>query len=228
MVLVPAVDFRTGERWDLRRIVADAHRAGALVVLDLSHAIGAMPIDLGDADLAVGCTYKYLNGGPGAPAFGWAAPRFADHLDPPLTGWTGHARPFAMEETWTPADGVGRLRVGTPPVLSMLALDAALGALDDVPPAAIRARSLALGDAFLGALPVDVDVVTPREHHRRGAHVAVRVDGAERRCAELADRGVIVDARPPDLLRYGFAAPYVSMEDVATAVRTLADVANAR
>lgn len=230
-VAVPAVDFRTGERWDLARVVDDAHAAGALVVVDLSHAVGAMPVGLGsdvDADLAVGCTYKYLNGGPGAPAFAWVAPRWSSVLDPPLTGWTGHARPFAMEEAFAPADGVGRLRVGTPPILSMLALRTALDVLGDVPLDAIRRRSLELGDAFLDALPPDADVVTPRSHEQRGAHVAVRVDDAERRCAELARRGVIVDARPPDLLRVGFAAPYVSMADATAAARAMTDAANAR
>ncbi|GLZ45239.1 kynureninase [Actinomycetospora sp. NBRC 106375] len=225
VVAVPAVDFRTGERWDLAAIVERAHAAGAVVVADLSHAVGAMPVAL-DAlgvDLAVGCTYKYLNGGPGAPAFAYVAARHHDALDPPLTGWTGHADPFGMTEAWTPAPGVGRLRVGTPPMLSMLALDGALGVFDD-PDAAdladVRAASLALGDAFLAALPA-VDVVTPREHDWRGGHVAVRVPDAEGLCAALARRGVVVDARPPDLLRFGFAAPYVTLDDARTAAREL-------
>ncbi|MHC1563131.1 aminotransferase class V-fold PLP-dependent enzyme [Actinomycetospora sp. C-140] len=229
VVAVPAVDFRTGERWDLGAVVERAHAAGAVVVADLSHAVGAMPVAL-DAlgvDLAVGCTYKYLNGGPGAPAFAYVAVRHHDALDPPLTGWTGHADPFGMTEEWTPAPGVARLRVGTPPMLSMLALDGALWVFDD-PDApeltGIRAASLALGDAFLAALPAGVDVVTPREHGRRGGHVAVRVPDAEARCAALARRGVVVDARPPDLLRFGFAAPYVTVDDARTAARELTAV----
>lgn len=224
VVAVPAVDFRTGERWDLATIVDRAHEAGAVVVADLSHAVGVMPVDL-DAlgvDLAVGCTYKYLNGGPGAPAFAYVATRHHEVLDPPLTGWTGHADPFGMTEAWTPAPGVGRLRVGTPPMLSMLALDGALGVFDDVDLAGVRAASLALGDAFLEALPAGTDVVTPREHERRGGHVAVRVRDADGTCAALARRGVVVDARPPDLLRFGFAAPYVTLDDARTAARELA------
>ena len=226
VVAVPAVDFRTGERWDLAGIVARAHDAGAVALVDLSHAVGVMPVAL-DAlgvDLAVGCTYKYLNGGPGAPAFTYVAARHHDVLDPPLTGWTGHADPFAMTEAWTPAPGVGRLRVGTPPMLSMLALGGALEVFDgpDSPDlAGVRAASLALGDAFLEALPAGVDVVTPREHERRGGHVAVRVRDADGLCAALARRGVVVDARPPDLLRFGFAAPYVTLDDARTAAREL-------
>ncbi|GAA4931730.1 kynureninase [Actinomycetospora succinea] len=227
VVAVPAVDFRTGERWDLAAIVERAHEAGAVVLVDLSHAVGVMPVALDalDVDLAVGCTYKYLNGGPGAPAFAYVAARHHDVLDPPLTGWTGHADPFAMTEAWTPAPGVGRLRIGTPPMLSMLALDGALGVFDgpDSPDlAGVRAASLALGDAFLEALPDAADVVTPRAHERRGGHVAVRVRDAEGLCAALARRGVVVDARPPDLLRFGFAAPYVTVDDARTAARELA------
>jgi kynureninase len=223
VVAVPAVDFRTGERWDLAAIVERAHAAGAVVVADLSHAVGVLPVDLDGlgVDLAVGCTYKYLNGGPGAPAFVYVAARHHDVLDPPLTGWTGHAEPFAMTEAWTPAPGVGRLRVGTPPMLSMLALDGALSVFDGVALADVHAASLALGDAFLEALPAGVDVVTPREHARRGGHVAVRVPDAEGLCAALARRGVVVDARPPDLLRFGFAAPYVMLDDARVAAREL-------
>ncbi|GAA4885696.1 aminotransferase class V-fold PLP-dependent enzyme [Actinomycetospora straminea] len=227
VVAVPAVDFRTGERWDLAAIVERAHAAGAVVVADLSHAVGVMPVEL-DAlgvDLAVGCTYKYLNGGPGAPAFAYVATRHHEVLDPPLTGWTGHADPFGMTEAWTPAPGVGRLRVGTPPMLSMLALEGALSVFDDVDSpdlAGVRAASLALGHAFLEALPAGADVVTPREHERRGGHVAVRVRDADGMCAALARRGVVVDARPPDLLRFGFAAPYVTLDDARTAARELA------
>jgi kynureninase len=119
---------------------------------------------------------------------------------------------------------VGRLRVGTPPMLSLLAMDAALDVFDAVTLDEVRAASLALGDAFLAALPDGVDVVTPREHGRRGGHLAVRVDDAEARCAQLAQRGVVADARPPDLLRFGFAAPYVSREDAVTAARVLGEV----
>ncbi|WP_433787383.1 aminotransferase class V-fold PLP-dependent enzyme [Actinomycetospora sp. CA-101289] len=224
VVAVPAVDFRTGERWDLGAIVARAHEAGAVVVADLSHAAGVVPVEL-DAlgvDLAVGCTYKYLNGGPGAPAFAYVAERHHDVLDPPLTGWTGHADPFAMTEAWTPAPGVGRLRVGTPPMLGLLALDGALDVFDGVDLAGVHAASLALGDAFLADLPAGVEVVTPREQARRGGHVAVRVGDAQGLCAALARRGVVVDARPPDLLRFGFAAPYVTLGDARTAARELA------
>ena len=213
---VPAVDFRTGERWDLAAIVARAHAAGAVVVADLSHAVGVLPVDLDGlgVDLAVGCTYKYLNGGPGAPAFVYvaaAAPRrprpAADRLDRPR-------RPVRDDrgvDARRPASGAcasARRRCSR-----CSPSTAALSVFDGVALAGVHAASLALGDAFLDALPAGVDVVTPREHARRGGHVAVRVRDAEGLCAALARRGVVVDARPPDLLRFGFAAPYVTLDD---------------
>ena len=230
VVAVPAVDFRTGERVDLDAVVGRAHDAGAVVVVDLSHAAGVLPVDLDalGADLAVGCSYKYLNGGPGAPAFAYVAARHHGVLDPPLTGWTGHARPFAMEEQWAPAPGAQQLRVGTPPMLSLLALEAALGEFDDVAVTDLRERSLDLGEKFLDALAPGTDVVTPRDRPRRGGHVAVRVDDAAARCAELGALGVVVDARPPDLLRFGFSPLYVAEDDATAAADALARVTRAR
>jgi kynureninase len=232
VVAYPAVDYRTGELWDVAGITAAAHEAGAVVVWDLCHAVGAVPLRLDEdgVDLAVGCTYKYLSGGPGAPAFGYVAQRHQGDFDPPLTGWHGHARPFDMAADFEPAHGIARARIGTPPIVSLLALEAALDAFDGIGIERIRAKSLALGDFFLSCVDgllgeLGFTVVTPREPARRGSHVSLRHPGAYPMMAALVDRGVIGDVRPPDLLRFGFNALYTSYADVSTAVRELRDVA---
>jgi len=226
------VDFRTGELWDVAELTAAAHEAGALVVWDLCHAAGAMPLhlDADRVDLAVGCTYKYLSGGPGSPAFLYVAGRHQDGLDQPLTGWHGHARPFAMETGYAPAPGVARARIGTPPILSLLALDAALDAFEGVGLDVIRAKSLGLGGFFLACADsllagLGFSVVTPRAPERRGSHVTLRHPAAHRLMAALIEAGVIGDVRPPDLLRFGFNALYTSYADVYSAVEMLRDVA---
>jgi kynureninase len=225
------VDYRTGELWDVADLTAAAHEAGAVVVWDLCHAAGAVPLRLDDdaVDLAVGCTYKYLSGGPGSPAFIYVARRHHAVLDQPLTGWHGHARPFAMESGYAPADGITRARIGTPPILSMAALDAALGAFDGAGIDAVRAKNLALGDFFIGCADDLLDglgfsVVTPREQARRGSHVGLRHPGAYPVMAALVASGVIGDVRPPDLLRFGFNALYTSYTDVFDAVAALREV----
>jgi kynureninase len=232
VVAYPAVDYRTGELWDVAGLTAAAHAAGAVTVWDLCHAVGAVPLhlDADGVDLAVGCTYKYLSGGPGAPAFIYIAERHHEAADPPLTGWHGHARPFDMAPEFEPAQGITRARIGTPPILSLLALDAALDAFDTVGIAQIRAKSLALGDFFLSCVDglledLGFAVVTPRAPARRGSHVSLRHPEAYPMMSALVDRGVIGDVRPPDLLRFGFNALYTSYADVHTAVAALADVA---
>ena len=225
------VDFRTGELWDVAGLTAAAHEAGALVVWDLSHAAGAVPLhlDADQVDLAVGCTYKYLSGGPGSPAFLYVARRHQDGLDQPLTGWHGHARPFAMEPGYAPAPGIARTRIGTPPMLSLLALDAALDAFEGVSLDAIRAKSLQLGEFFLACADsllagLGFSVITPRAPERRGSHVTLRHPGAHPLMAALIEAGVIGDVRPPDLLRFGVNALYTSYADVYAAVERLRDV----
>ena len=232
VVAYPAVDYRTGELWDVAGITQAAHEAGAVVVWDVCHAVGAVPLrlDADGVDLAVGCTYKYLSGGPGAPAFAYVAQRHHDAFDPALTGWHGHARPFDMAAEFEPAAGIARARIGTPPVVSLLALDAALDAFDGPGIEPIRAKSLALGDFFLSCVDgllagLGFAVVTPREPARRGSHVSLRHPEAYPMMAALVDRGVIGDVRPPDLLRFGFNALYTSYADVHTAVRALGDLA---
>ncbi|MEU6059817.1 aminotransferase class V-fold PLP-dependent enzyme [Streptomyces sp. NPDC047097] len=233
-VLFGAVDFRSGELLDLAGTTARIHAAGGIAVWDLSHAAGAVPVEVDAAgvDLAVGCGYKYLNGGPGAPAYLYAATRHQAALDLPITGWHGHARPFEMAGTFEPADGITRARTGTPQILSLLALEAALDPLERAGVAAVREKSLRLGDclaALIRELPAGVrpEVVTPTEHHRRGGHVALRCPDAPAVSAALMERGVFTDARPPDLLRLCLNGLYVSYTDVFDAVAAFAEVAAA-
>ncbi|MBV9832262.1 MAG: kynureninase [Marmoricola sp.] len=224
------VDFRTGAMFDLDGITREAQARGALVQWDLCHSAGAVPVDLtaADADFAVGCTYKYLNGGPGSPAFLWVAPRHADSARQPITGWIGHAAPFAMSPDYEPAPGVASFASGTPPVLALSALEAALEAFDGVSVADLRARSLELTDAFIDGidqrLPGVFEVVTPREHARRGSQVSLRHPAAYGVVQALIAHEVIGDFRDPDIARFGFAALYVTPDDVATALDRLETV----
>ncbi|WP_052666325.1 kynureninase [Nitriliruptor alkaliphilus] len=224
------VDYRTGARNDAAALTRAAHDVGAVTVWDLSHSTGALAVDLHawDADLAVGCTYKYLDGGPGAPAFLYLARRWHEVASTPLRGWFGHDRPFAFDPTYVPATGAARFLGGTPPVLSLSALDAALDLRAGISPldAEAKARTLTslfidLVDATLGG---QVEVVTPREPAARGAQVSLRHPQAAAVMSALISRGVIGDHRPPDLLRFGFSPLIVRAVDVHDAVEVIADV----
>ncbi len=224
------VDYRTGRLHDPVALTAAAHDVGAVTVWDLSHSTGALEVDLHrwGADLAVGCTYKYLNGGPGAPAYLYAARRWHAELATPIRGWFGHARPFAFAPTYEPASGAARFLAGTPPVLSLAALEAALRIHEQTDPAAVATKARALTERFIALVDArcrdDVQVVTPRDPDRRGAQVSLRHPRADAVMQALIARGVIGDHRPPDLLRFGFAPLYVSHTDVWDAVEVLADV----
>ncbi|MGK3107652.1 kynureninase [Streptomyces sp. WAC05858] len=229
--LVNHVDYRTGRLHDLPGTTAAVHAAGGLVVWDLCHSAGALPVGLDDhgVDLAVGCTYKYLNGGPGAPAYLYVARAHQPRFDSPLPGWNSHADPFGMASAYTPADGSARGRVGTPDILSMLALEAALEVWDDVTIEDVRAKSLALTDFFLRCVedyvPTGrVQSLTPAAHAERGSQVALRCADAGEVMAELTRRGVVGDFRRPDVLRFGFTPLYTGFAEVERAARVLADV----
>ena len=219
IVSFSVVDYRTGARWDIEAITRAVQAAGAIMLWDLSHAAGALPVDLDalGADFAVGCGYKYLNGGPGAPAWIYIPHRLQADADLPLTGWHGHARPFELASAFEPAAGIERARIGTPPLLSMLAFEAALDVWADVSLDAVRAKSLGLTrfaiDYVDANLPT-VEVVTPRADANRGSQIALRMSHAYEVCQALIARDVIGDFRAPDLLRLGFTPLYLSYRDV--------------
>lgn len=231
LALVNHVDYRSGRLNDLPGITAALHAAGALAVWDLCHSAGALPVglDAHGVDLAVGCTYKYLNGGPGAPAYLYVRSEHQSRFDSPLPGWNSHAEPFGMAAEYVPAQGIERGRVGTPDILSLLALEAALEVWEGVDLADVRAKSLALGDFFLECVRRYVPggrvrSVTPAEHAERGSQVALECAGAGPVMGELIRHGVIGDFRHPDVLRFGFTPLYTSFADVERAARVLAEV----
>ena len=231
VVCFAQVDYRTGRAHDMAAITRTVHDVGALSVWDLSHSAGAMPVDLGgcEVDMAVGCTYKYLNGGPGAPAYVMVARRHHETVSSPLAGWTGHARPFAMEDSYQPAPGIDRMRNGTPPMLSMLSLEAALGVFDGLSMRDVRAKSLSLTSLFLELAddvlaPLGFEAVTPRADQERGSQVSLRHSSAYGVVQALIARRVVGDFRSPDLVRLGFAPLYVRHVDVVRAVEQVAAV----
>lgn len=229
VVSLTEVDYRTGRRHDMVGVTRAAHQAGGLMVWDLAHSAGAFPVDVsaGGADFAVGCGYKYLNGGPGAPAFLYVAPDHVDEWHNPMLGWFGHARPFAFELEFDPAPGVVRGQVGTPSILAMTALHESLAVFDGVDLESVRAKSLALTDLFIDLIDEhlpDFAVATPREHDRRGSQVSLRHPDGYPIIQALIARGVIGDFRAPDILRFGFAPLYVGFEDTFQAVEHLRQV----
>ena len=235
-MLLTQVDYRTGALFDLPAITRAVRDAGALIVWDLAHSAGALPVDLNtaQADFAVGCGYKYLNGGPGAPAFVFAARRHHDGFVQPLSGWLSHAAPFAFEPSYRPAPGIARALCGTPPILSLAALEVGVETVLAADMAAVRAKSMALGDLFIqlvegqGADRLGLSLASPREATRRGSQVSFRHAEGYAVMQALIARAVIGDFRAPDLLRFGFAPLYVRYVDVFDAAAALIEVLASR
>ena len=226
LVVLTHVHYRTAEMYDLAAMSARAHAMGAKILWDLSHSVGAVPVDLraAEADFAIGCTYKYLNGGPGAPAFLYVRRELQEGLQPVLSGWLGDARPFEFLDDYAPAPGVDRHRCGTPPVLSFAALDGALEAFDGVDIAEIRRKSVQLSELFIAlveALPGAgaLTLASPRDPQRRGSHVSFAHAHGYPLMQRLIARGVVGDFRAPDLLRFGFTPLYLRYVDIWDAVR---------
>ncbi|MEM7350454.1 MAG: kynureninase [Acidobacteriota bacterium] len=225
------VDFKTGELADLSAITAAAHERGALVLWDLSHSAGAMEIELDGAgvDLAVGCTYKFLNGGPGAPAYVYVARRHHEQARSPLWGWFGHRTPFAFDTDYQPAAGIDRFQCGTPPVLSLAALDSALDVFEGMDLGALRLKSTALGDLFLELVEQrcqdqGLEIACPTDSRRRGSQVALRHPAGYPIMQALIERRVVGDFRTPDILRFGLCPLYQRYLDVWDAVETLRQI----
>lgn len=236
VVMLTQVNYRTGALHDLKAVTAAAHEAGALMLWDLAHSAGALPVDLNEtqADFAAGCGYKYLNGGPGAPAFLYVASRHHGRFTQPLTGWLGHDAPFAFEPSYRPAPGIARALCGTPPILSLAALEAGVDGVLTADIAALRAKSMALGDLFIAAVDgrggpdLGLSLASPRNAAARGSQVSFRHAEGYPVMQALIAGGVVGDFRAPDILRFGFAPLYVRYVDVWDAAQTLLRILETR
>ena len=229
VVMLTEADYRTGRLHDMKAITAKAHAAGSVMIWDLAHSAGAFPVDLAgsNAEFAVGCTYKYLNAGPGGPAFIYVRPDIQDRVRPALSGWLGHASPFAFDLDYRPGAGIERMRVGTPPVIQMAALDASLDIWDDVDMAALRARSIELSELFIRTVEAGTSALTlasPRDPQQRGSQVSFRFKQGYAAMQALIARGIIGDFRAPDIMRFGFCPLYNTAEEVTAAAGALVEI----
>ena len=229
VLMLTEVDYRTGRLHDMKVLTEKAKAVGALTIWDLAHTAGALPVDVAgcDVDFAVGCTYKYLNGGPGAPAFIYVAPRHAETARPALSGWMGHAAPFAFDLDYRPGAGIERMRVGTPPVIALTALEAALDAWDGVSMADVRERSIALVDLFIREVEKrcpELELASPRDGSKRGSQVSFRHPQGYAIMQALIARGVIGDFRAPDAIRFGITPLYIGEEDILKASDILKEI----
>ena len=229
LLLLTHVHYKAGFRFDIARLNARAAEAGARILWDLSHSAGAVPLDLNrdGAELAVGCGYKYLNGGPGAPAFLYVAEHLQESLVSPLRGWMGHAAPFAFTDHYQPAAGISRFLAGTPPILAMAALESGLDGFDGVDMDALWAKSIALFDLFFELVAEhcpELECISPHDPDARGSHISFRHPDAFELCQALIADGVIGDFRAPDVIRFGLTPLYLGFEDIWNAVARLRDI----
>jgi kynureninase len=229
VLMLTEVDYRTGRRHDMARLTEKVHETGGLAIWDLAHSAGALPVDVagGKADFAVGCTYKFLNGGPGAPAFIYVAPRHADTTEPALSGWLGHAAPFDFEQTYRAAPGVARMRVGTPPVLAMASLEAALDIWDGVEVAEVYARAQELSERFIQGIEAACPMLTlasPRDPDQRGSQVSFHFKHGYEAMQACIAHGVIGDFRAPDIMRFGITPLYLDEADIDRAIAVVTQV----
>jgi len=229
VTLITEVDYRTGRRHNMREITQVAHEYGALTIWDLAHSAGAVDTDLSgcNADFAVGCTYKYLNGGPGAPAFMYVAPRHADIAKPALSGWLGHEAPFAFDLDYRAGSGIERMRVGTPPVIALRALSAALEIWDQVDMNDVRQKSIELTEQFITGVETACPMLTlasPRDADHRGSQVSFRFEHGYAAMQACIAAGVVGDFRAPDIMRFGFTPLFIDARDVTEAIDRIATV----
>jgi len=231
VVMLTHVNYKTGYMYDMQAQTALSHECGALAIWDLAHSAGAVPIDLHQAaaDYAIGCTYKYLNGGPGSQAFVWVNPALVDVVTQPLSGWFGHTRQFAMESRYAPSQGIARYLCGTQPITSLAMVECGLDIFAQTDMASLRAKSLALTDLFIERVESrcaahDLTLITPREHARRGSHVSFEHPEGYAVIQALIARGVIGDYREPRIMRFGFTPLYTSFAEVWDAVEILGEI----
>jgi kynureninase len=229
VLMLTEVDYRTGRKHDMAALTGLAHAAGAVTVWDLAHSAGALPVHLAacGADFAVGCTYKYLNSGPGGPAFIYVAPRHQAAVRPALSGWLGHAAPFAFDLDYRPGDGIERMRVGTPPVLQMAALEASLDIWDQADILDVRAKSIELIDRFIAGIEArcpSLSLAAPRDGQQRGSQASFRHPEGYAIMQAIIAQGVIGDFRAPDILRFGFTPLFINEDDVDEAITRITHV----
>ena len=229
VMMLTQVDYRTGRLHDMQALTQKAQAVGAIALWDLAHTAGALPVDLAgcNPEFAVGCTYKYLNAGPGAPAFIYTRPDLADKVEPALSGWMGHTAPFSFDTNYTPAPSIERMRVGTPPVLQMAALDAALDLWDDVSLHDIRTKSIELCELFIVEVEKrcpEFTLISPRDSAQRGSQVSFAFKHGYAVVQALVAEGVIGDFRAPNVMRFGFTPLYIDRDDVLKAVDILESI----
>ena len=233
VLMLTEVDYRTGRKHGMAALTAKARALGIITIWDLAHSAGALPVDLKGvgADFAAGCTYKFLNGGPGAPAFLYVSPSHADQAWPILPGWMGHNNPFAFERDYAPASGVERMRIGTPPVIAMAALEASLDIWDQVDMAAVRRQSMVLGDLLISEVArdcPDLKLLSPRDGNMRGSQISFAFDQGYAAIQALIARGVIGDFRAPNIMRFGICPLYIGEQEIRGAAAHIAAVINQR